>query len=79
MRIKERLYWLFHRQYTLVEARKGETHSRVTCIYNNHRLAVNIARASNAEHYMLYLRTSDGEMGRLIMEGHSHDGEAEQG
>lgn len=77
-KIKERLYWLFHRQYTLVEVRKGETRSRVTTIYNNRRLAVNIARASNAVHYMLYCRTSDGGMGKLIMDGHSFDGEAEQ-
>lgn len=73
--IKKHLYWFFHRQYTLIEVRKGETRSRVTCIYNNRRLAVNIARASNAVHYMLYRRTSDGEMGKLIMEGHSYDGE----
>lgn len=76
--IKKRLYWLFHGQYTLVEVRRGETRSRVTTIYDNRRLAVNIARASNATHYMLYRRTSYGEMGKLIMEGHSYDDEAEQ-
>lgn len=71
--IREHIYYFFHRSYTLIEFRKGEKTSRMTIIYNC-RLAIKIARASNAVHYMLYRRTAYGEMGKLVMEGHRFGG-----